>query len=255
MVETIRDRRKSAKVIGVKNKKVLAPVIFGNREEFSCQYCKKIFSSEKIVAHHMCEQRRRFQQRDTAFARFGCEAFNTIQQTIFGKSKTKTEEEFRKSDLYLACLRWGHFVVDIKCLEPKQYLTWLLKLNVPIDQWDHDSIYDCWVQHYVLVEPAWDAIERSVKNIAAWGEENSQPYGNYFTSAGTARILTDIRKASVSGWAVFCCDSGIKWLSELEAGDLELVWAWLDASRWKIHLAKYPVEVEQISKICMDAGL
>jgi hypothetical protein len=257
MVETtVRDRRKIAKTPGVKKVKIpLAPAVLGKRGAFPCNYCGKIFSTEKIVINHMCEQRRRFQQKDTAFARFGCEAFITIYQTISGKDAKKTEEDFRKSTLYLACMRWGHFVVDIKCFQPKQYLHWLLKRNIPIDNWDNDQIYDCWLQDYVFIEPAWDAFERSIKNMIAWGEETSQPYENYFKTAGTARIITDIRKIAVSGWSVFSSDSGKTWVGELELGDWNLVLAWLNPDRWAIQLTKYPVEVEKFSKMCKEAGL
>jgi hypothetical protein len=145
--------------------------------------------------------------------------------------------------------------VDIKCFQPKQYLHWLLKRNIPIDNWDNDQIYDCWLQDYVFIEPAWDAFERSIKNMIAWGEETSQPYENYFKTAGTARIITDIRKIAVSGWSVFSSDSGKTWVGELELGDWNLVLAWLNPDRWAIQLTKYPVEVEKFSKMCKEAGL
>ena len=203
---------------------------------------------------HRCEQRRRFQQKDTSFARYGYEAFIEIQKHFFGKNKP-LEEDFRKSDFYLACLRWGHFVIDIRCLDAKQYLSYLLKLNVPIDKWNKDEIYDCWLASYVFTEHLWDAFERSIKSIDEWGTACDKPYRDYFRQAGTARIMTDVRRGAVSGWIVFCSDSGCEWLSNLENGDLELVWDFLDAARWKIQLSKFPEEAVTISEICKNAGL
>ena len=244
----------SAKIKKPRYVKIAKPIARIPRGKFNCQYCKKTFSKESIVLRHMCEQRRRFQQKDTQFARLGYEAFIEIQKTLFGKVRP-LEEEFRHSDFYLACLRWGRFVVAINCLAPKQYLRWLLKMNVTIDQWNQDKIYDCWVVSFMFSEYIWDGVERSIKSITAWGEEAQESYGDYFKKAGTARIMTDVRKGAVSGWIVFCSDSGCEWLSNLENSDLELVWDFLDASRWKVQLTKHPEEAVEISEICKNAGL
>ncbi len=258
MVETMRERGKETKT-PVKKKaryiKIKEPVVLGNRGSFSCQYCNRIFSSEKRVTTHLCEQRRRFQQKDAPFARLGLEAFLSIQQMFFSKHNKNTEEDFRKSDFYLACVRWGHFVIDINAMNPKQYLSWLLKRNVPIDNWDRDEIYDCWLQDYVFNEEPWDAFERTIKKMVMWSEETNKPYKDYFREAVTARIITDVRKGWISGWAVFNCESGREWLSNLGQGDLELVWLWLDPSRWKIKLEKLHTEATDITIICNKEGL
>jgi hypothetical protein len=260
MVATVRDRRENLKSPVVRTRKphyvkTKDPVVLGNRGSFPCQYCGKVYSSEKIVVTHMCEQRRRFNQKDAPFARFGLEAFFAIQAMFFGNHTKNTEGDFRKSDFYLACMRWGHFVIDVNAMNPKQYLSWLLKMKIPIDQWDKDNIYDCWLQYYVFIEDPWDAFERSVKKMAFWSEEVGKPYEEYFRSAGNARVLTDVRKGWINGWAVFSSKSGREWLNELSQGDLELVWAWLDPSRWKIRLENMEGETTAIKKICNESGL
>lgn len=259
MAETVRDRRKSTEITinrHNRKKKVPAiPIVLGKRDSFVCPFCQREFSREKTITSHLCEQRRRFDQKDSKFARYGYEAFVEIQCKFFGKQSKKSEEDFRKSDFYLACVRWGHFVLDIHVLDVKQYLSWLLIKNIPIDQWDKDEIYDFWLQYYVFVESAWDAFERSITKMTVWGKETGKPYEKYFSEAGDARILTDVRKGWISGWAVFNCKSGREWLNNLAQGDLELVWLWLDPSRWKIQFAKFPDEVEKISAICKEAAL
>jgi hypothetical protein len=258
MVEAVREGRKNAKGT-MKRKpryvKTKEPVVLGNRGEFPCQYCARVFSSEKRVTRHLCEQRRRFQQKDAPFARLGMEAFLAIQQMFFGKHNKNTEEDFRRSDFYLACMRWGHFVIDIHAMNSRQYLSWLLKMNVDIDKWDKDEIYDCWLQYYMFLEDPWDAFERSVKKMAIWAEEVHKPYEDYFREAATARVMTDVRKGWISGWAVFNCKSGREWLSNLAQGDLELVWLWLDPARWRVRLDRMKNEAEDITTICNKSGL
>jgi 5-methylcytosine-specific restriction endonuclease McrA len=245
--------------IAIKNKKPRhvkpVPVTLKKREEFSCQYCKRIFSSEKTVIKHLCEQRRRFQQKDAPFARFGFTAFTEINNHISGKNNPKSEEDFRQSALYLACLRWGHFVIDIHCMDAKEYLKWLLKMNIPIDHWNKDEIYDCWLQYWIFLENPWEAFERSIKRITSWAEEFKESYKDYFRKAGTARIITDIRNGAISGWLVFSSESGKEWMTSLNSGELELVWEWLHASRWKVRFEKMNDEFDQINYMNKTIGI
>ena len=209
MVTEVRDRRKNIKTSIKKSKE---PIVFGSNTRFPCKFCGKEFSREKTVISHLCEQRRRFQQRETLFARYGYEAFLAIQNKFFGKDINKSEEEFRKSEYYLACVRLGHFMLDINCLDVSLYIQWLLTKNIPIDHWCKDEIYDCWVQEYIFIESPWEAFERSIKKMLIWADELQKSYEDYFRMAGNARILTDVRKGWISGWAVFTSQSGVFFL-------------------------------------------
>ncbi len=262
MAATTRARRKSDKETnGVKKIrkpkyiKEVVPVKLGNRGKFPCRFCSRVFSTEKIVLRHMCEQRRRFNQKDTVYSRYGFHAYLEMQQVFHGKDHGKTEEDFRKSDYYLACLRWGRFVINVSCWNPNSYLSWLLRLSVSIDKWNNDEIYDCYLQHYMLIEDPWDATNRSIENMVKWSDETNETFGNYFRKAGGGRILTDVRRGLISGWCVFCSDSGKEWLNSLAQGDLDLVWPWIDAARFKHLFNQKPYEVEEITKICQISGL
>lgn len=230
-------------------------VELGKRGEFECKWCHRVFSKETIVARHLCEQRRRWEQKDTKHARYGLEAYLAIQKHFHRNATAKTEEDFRHSDYYLACLRWGRFVIDINCLDVLEYLQWLLRLNIPIDRWNEDAVYDCYLQDRVFAEDAWDALAHSILTMVRWSENHSKEFQNYFRQAQTARIITDIRKALISGWLVFCSTSGQAWLGSLEQSDLDLVWAWLDVSRWNVKFERAPDTVQKITAICTEAGL
>ncbi len=232
------------------------PVDFKKRGEHPCQFCNKVFSTEKIMLRHLCEQRRRYQQKDTLHARYGFHAFNEITKNIYGNSvPPKTEEEFRRSSYYLACLRWGRFLIDVHCWNPQGYLTWLLKLNVPIDKWNLDAVYDCWIQYWVFVEDPWDSSNRSIETMVNWASEVNADYWDYFRSSGGARVYDDVKKGLISGWIVFNSVSGQEWLGTLSPGDLEAIWPWIDAARWKVQFDCKRDIVEQMKEICNTAGL
>ena len=230
-------------------------VVLGKRGEHVCKWCNRSFSTEKILVSHLCEQRRRYSQRDAQHCRYGLEAFMAIQHKCFGSTHNKTEEDFRSSTLYLACCRWGRYVIDVGCWKSTEYLTWLLKLNVPIDTWAKDAVYSCWLQQLVITEDAWDSLERSIKTMQKWGEENQTEFFNYFRRAGTARVLFDIQRAMISPWVLFCCESGKSWLSSLAKQDLESIWPWVDASKWNKQFENMKEETSKITSVCSEAGL
>ena len=232
-----------------------APPVVISRGTYECKWCHRVFSKESIVSAHMCEPRRRWQQKDTAHARLGLQAYLTIQQYFHGTKVTKTEEDFRTSDYYMACVKWGRFVISCNCLDTTEYLNWLLKLNVSIDQWNSEAVYDSWLQQRVFLEDAWDAVDRSINCMMQWAEEMVEDYRDYFKKAQHARIITDVRKTLVSGWVVLCSESGRSWLTSLEQSDLDLVWGWLDVPRWQVKLDRSPDTMQKITAICTEAGL
>lgn len=246
MVKANRNGQKRIKPHYVKE---IKPIIVEKRSDFICKFCNNSFSSEKTLIIHLCEQKRRFNQKDTVFARFGLEAYIAIQKKL-NKEPQVTEEEFRKSKLYLACVRWGHYVVAVRCSSPEKYLDWLLNLNIPIDNWNKDEIYNCWIQNYIFIENPWDAFEKSFKYITVWANELHKKFFNYFKEAGNARILTDIQRGNISGWIIFCSESGQYWINQLEASDLELIWNWINPGRWTIKLEQYKKEADEIKNIC-----
>jgi len=232
-----------------------APILLSNRPEFECNWCHRKYSKETTLASHLCEQRRRWLQKDTPPARLGLEAFLEIQEYFHQNRLTRTEEDFRNSDYYLACMRWGRFVISIKCADPIGYLKWLLKNNVGIDDWSKDELYDYWLQYTVFIEDAWDSVSRSIKSMTEWAEDNGKEFKDYFRQAQTARIITDVRKGFITGWTVLCSESGCAWAESLEQSDLDLVWAWLEAPQWAAKFQQAPDTVRKIKEICAEAGL
>jgi hypothetical protein len=249
--EKIEVKIRKPKYINPKVKK--SPVVLGQDGKFTCKFCKRSFSQEKTLIVHLCEQRRRFDQKDTVHGRYGRQAYMAIRS--FHGNDNFTEEEFRHSEFYLACMRWGRFIIDVHCFNPTSYLKWLIDSKVSIDRWNLDAIYNCWLQDMVFIEDEWDALDRSIKTMIVWAEENKQPYENYFRLAGGARILFDISRALVSGWVVYCCQSGQGWLSTITSNDLEIIWPVINIERWNFRFNNLKDSKNQITAICSEAGL
>jgi hypothetical protein len=190
---------------------------------------------------HICEEKRRFQQKDILHCRLGYQAFSSMYKKI--SNTKKTEEEFRKSTYYLACVRWGRFVIDVNCIDSNAYLNWLLAQNIPIDKWNTDSVYDLWLPQYAILEMPWDAIGRSVNTMIEW---NSDDFYNYFLKAGDNRIIFDLTKNKISPWIIFLSSKGKSWLGKLDLVELKKIWPWIDPAKWGGNFEKYNEEKDII---------
>ena len=85
---------------------------------FECQFCKKSFKREKTISVHLCEQKRRWINRDEKYVRLGFLAYNRFYEITQGATKPKTYEHFAKSNYYTGFTRFG-----------KHTITFLLSLS------------------------------------------------------------------------------------------------------------------------------
>lgn len=236
-----------------KEKPIKPPVIIGGKEKFECGFCHKVFSSEKTQVIHICEQRRRFQQKDTIFSRYGFQVFLEIQK--FSCNNNVTEDQYRHSNFYLICQKIGRFVVDVNCPNVQEYYKWLQKNNIPIDKWNNDIAYSSWLSERLFKENFWIAFERSMNTMMDWAEENNTEYSKYFLDAGGARILFDVQRGKVSGLIVYACNSGKEWLKNLFPSDLELVWPMVNSNNLASKIQKDKITFDEICNVCNEAGL
>ena len=86
-------------------------------EVYTCQHCGAKFTREKTLAVHMCEQKRRFTQKDerrvpTWISKRTLDFMNCVESTRI-KTYQKT---IRKSPYYTAFVKFGSFLSNVKPL-------------------------------------------------------------------------------------------------------------------------------------------
>jgi len=218
-------------------------------ERFKCSFCNKDFSREKTLFSHPCEQKRRYEDRQTKKVALGFTAFENIMKSI--KPNTRpTSEEFRHHTLYLPCVKWAVFTLENKCFAPLSYLQWLLKMNVKIFQWVEMDVYRSWLYIGILEEDPWESFERSMITVENWAKKYNFTPNEYFTRNSDEAICEDILNSEVTGWLVLCSKSGQNWLSNLHETFLGKIWTWIDANRWSAKFKNCPDHFAQISSAC-----
>lgn len=218
-----------------------------------CSYCDRTFKKISTLMVHSCEEGRRNKQKNEQHVQIGLSAF----VKFFKKSlnQIKTYDDFVKSQYYLAFVRFGHYVKDIHCANPRAYTDWLINNNIALDKWTTDKNYDLFLRNWIFIENHMDAADRSFNSIIEWADSHKKDVSDYFTQATNAYIVNDISYAKVSPWIVYCSNSGADWLAKTNPEELKIMWAMLDPDRWQSKLIKDVSSKKEITELCREVGL
>jgi len=221
---------------------------------YTCQYCKKDFVREASLAVHSCEPRRRRQQRDEAGVRLGFNAYLKFYELTQGSARLKTYDDFCESPYYRAFVKFGRYCVDVKVVNPARFTEWLLKNNKKIDRWCTDVMYTEYLVDYLRVENVNDALARAMEFGITWAEETGNPAEDCLRYGNTNAMVYAVTAGRISPWIIYNCESGQKFLSELDATQIAMIWPYIDSDVWMKKFADYVADQEYVKEILQKAG-
>ena len=222
--------------------------------KFTCQYCHKDFAREASLAVHVCEQKRRRQERSERGVELGYQAYIRFYELSQGSAKLKTFDDFADSPYYKAFVKFGRYCVNTRTINPKQFLEWLLKHNKKIDRWASDQLYTEYLLYYLRVENIADALTRAVEFGIDWGEKNSANPNDCLRYGNHNAICYAITSGRISPWVIYNSESGQKFLSECDAGKIAMIWPYVDADFWHQKFKDYPEDQSYAQEILTQAG-
>jgi len=220
----------------------------------TCQYCKKSFARENTLAVHMCEPKKRRQEQNETGVRLGFQAYLRFYEITQGSAKTKTFEDFAESAYYRAFVKFGWHCVSIRAINPKQFTEWVLKHNKKIDHWCKDAVYTEYLMDYLKVENVADALARAIEFSIDWAEKTDSPSHDCLRYGNTNAMAYAISTGRISPWVVYNCESGQKFLSELNAEQVGLIWPYINSDYWQKKFKDYPGDQVYAQEILKEAG-
>ena len=225
---------------------------------YSCKYCKKEFKKESTLAAHLCEPKRRYQQQNETGVQLGFKAYLRFYELTQGSAKLKTYEDFVASPYYMAFVKFGRYLVAIRCINTGSFIDWLLKNNKKIDYWTKEAFYLEWMREYLKKENVKDALERALKEMQDLADDDAKlngEFNNYFRQANSNRICQHIANGRISPWIVFNCTSGVEFLETLNEEQLSMIIEWIDPDYWQRKFTDYMADTEWTKHILKQAGL
>lgn len=203
-----------------------------NTKPFVCQYCSHGYTKESTLVTHVCEQKRRHLQKDLKAVRVGYDAFNRFFKLSQNSKGDKTYDEFAKSPYYNAFVKFGSYVSNVNPLYPDHYINWVIRSGVKLDHWCRDALYEKYVLEFIHTEPVETAVERSVRHMESWANENSSAWNHYFKYVSSNRAMFDIKDGKVSPWIVLNSPTGKELLNRMDDVQLSAITAVIDPQIW-----------------------
>lgn len=225
---------------------------------YKCRYCNKEFRKEVTLTAHLCEQKRRAQQQNETGVQFGYKAYLRFYELSQGSTKHKSYEDFASGPYYNAFVKFGRYLVDIRCINVPSFTDWLLKNNKKLDFWCKDSLYDTWMLEYLRKENVQDALERALKEMTAYAESHPElknGFNEYFKFGNANRIVYHISTGRISPWVIYNCASGIAFLESLQEDQVAMIMPYIEPDYWQKKLRDYPEDTAWTKTVLASAGL
>ena len=224
-------------------------------EKLECKYCKKEFRRISSLTVHMCESKRRWQQEKDTGVRFGLQAYVKFYETMSAGNKDKSYAGFVSSPYYSAFVKFGQYIVSIQAVNPTAFIEWIIKSNKKLDSWCSDRNYDEYLLQYLRHENPQDALERALKEMEKWAEENNSVFNHFFLFGNENKICQMINNGRISPWVIFNCDSGTAMLGKLNTSQLDIIYSIIDPDFWNRKLETYASDASWVKDILNQAGL
>lgn len=203
----------------------------------------------------MCVKKRRMADKDLTHTRLGYRVFQMFYELNTSASKSKSQEDFVKSQYYDGFVKFGRSCVTNDYLNPEQFAEWLIKNGKKLADWTKDSLYDEYLLTYVKKEPGMKALERTIMYLSKWADEHNCDWQDYFSKVTTPRAVYDLRSAKVSPWLLYLCETGDELLTRFSDEQVKMIQHIIDATFWMKLFANNKEEVFDVKESCRIAGI
>ena len=216
-----------------------------SESELRCTFCKQVFRSERRLHNHLCEPKRRHQQRDEKGVHLGFLAYQQALRSMRRK-RPPTYDDFAESDLYSAFVRFGKHLVNLNAINPPAFVEFLLRNQAKIDQWTSQRLYATYIREMTRTEPPLEAIERTFKLMQQWAQDKGSNWTDYFRCIEPAYAVLLIIAGRISPWILFTASSAHDLIARMTPEQIKLMHQSIDADYWHLKLTKHQQEVEDI---------
>jgi hypothetical protein len=224
-----------------------------DNSKFHCEFCERDFVRENSFIKHICENKRRWQDKDKRGNQIGFQSW--IQFYTKHTSKKKKEYiDFVKSSYYSAFVKFGNYCIDAQVLNVPRYVDWLLKEKISIDQWNRDSNYTKFIIDYCKAEDPLDAIARSIENTIKLAEQDKILTKDIFRYGNKNRICYNITNGKISPWMLYQSESGVKFLGDLDETQVKMVLDYIQPEQWAIKFKKNTDIIKEVKELLSVSG-
>jgi hypothetical protein len=116
-------------------------------------------------------------------------------------------------------------------------------------------MYEKYAIELILKEDVTTALERSVKTMMEWADENNSSWNHYFYYVSLNRAVWHIKDGKISPWLILNCKSGKEMLSKFNDEHLTMVYHVMNPEHWALRFKRVPHDVELVKEIVKEGNL
>jgi hypothetical protein len=203
---------------------------------------------------HLCENKRRWQDKDQPGNRIGFQAWVEFYKKNTASKKPKTYVDFTKSAYYIAFVKFGHYCVDLKCINVTRYADWLLKNQIKIDSWCSDTNYTKFLIEHLKSEDPLDAIARSIETTMTIAKDSGIETKDCLRYANRNKLAYAVTTGKISPWMLYQSESGVKFLEDLDESQQKMIIDYINPEQWAIKFRRNTELVTQAKELLNAAG-
>lgn len=230
-------------------------MISQSEKNYECQFCKRSFTREKTLAAHVCEPKRRHQQKDEKHVQIAYIAYKRFYELTQGSSNFKTYEHFAQSQYYNAFVKFGNHIININVINPDYFIDYVIRSNTKLDHWCKDAVYEEYLLPYIKTENVRDALERSIITMEKWATENDAQFNHFFKFVSFNKAVALIRNGKISPWIIYNSKTGMEMLEKMTDEQLGLINDFIDPIYWSRRFEAFVSDVEWVKHILSDANM
>jgi hypothetical protein len=230
-------------------------MISQSEKDYECQFCKRSFTREKTLAAHVCEPKRRHQQKDEKHVQIAYIAYKRFYELTQGSSNFKTYEHFAQSQYYNAFVKFGNHIININVINPDYFIDYVIRSNTKLDHWCKDAVYEEYLLPYIKTENVRDALERSIITMEKWATENDAQFNHFFKFVSFNKAVALIRNGKISPWIIYNSKTGMEMLEKMTDEQLGLINDFIDPIYWSRRFEAFVSDVEWVKHILSDANM
>lgn len=203
--------------------------------------------------NHLCESKRRWQDRDLAGNRIGFQSWLRFYKKNTNK-KQLTYVDFAKSAYYIAFVKFGHYCVNVKVININRYADWLLDNKLKIDNWCSDVNYNKFLIQYLKDEDPLDAIARSIETTIDLAKEAGVQSKDCMRYVNRNRLAQMVSNGKISPWMLYHSESGITFLEALDEVQQKYILEYINPEQWAVKFKRDPEMVTQVKQLLAAGG-